>query len=116
MEPIHYIILGSITILYLFRKVSSTKRAKAVKKYLDGEALVIDVRSRDEYLTGHFPKSKNIPIENIASQMKSHHNKEENIIVYCASGARSKMAKIKLLQLGFNNVINGGSFHNMLNA
>ncbi|MBQ2873370.1 MAG: rhodanese-like domain-containing protein [Bacilli bacterium] len=70
---------------------------------INNEAIVIDVRSNDEYDTGHIEGSINIPVDNINSV---NYNKDTTIIVYCATGMRSSNAAETLISLGYTNVYN----------
>ena len=73
----------------------------------DKDALIIDVRSIQEYEEGHINSAINIPFYNIANKInKIEKNKERIIIVYCSSGGRSKKAKAELEKLGYENVYN----------
>ena len=49
---------------------------------------IIDVRSKDEYSKGYYPKAINIPYYQI---IKKYNNKEP-ILIYCRSGRRAKIA------------------------
>ena len=70
---------------------------------IENEAIVIDVRTADEYNTGHIKDSINIPVDNISSV---EYDKDSVIIVYCASGMRSSNAAKTLIDLGYTNVYN----------
>ena len=67
------------------------------------DAVIIDVRSSQEYETGHIVDAINIPVENISSV---NYDKETVIIVYCASGVRSANAAKALIDAGYTNVYN----------
>lgn len=79
---------------------------------IQGGAYLVDVRSKAEFSAGHVKGSVNIPLDTLASNLSKFKGKE-NIIVFCRSGNRSSMAKALLEQNGFNNVVNGGSWHNV---
>ncbi len=77
--------------------------------------LVIDVRTPGEFMGGAFPEAINIPLDDIMSgkgDFGSDLNRE--IIVYCASGARSAYAQQVLNQKGYTNVTNGGGISAMM--
>ena len=77
------------------------KRLKA-----DG-AIIIDVRSPQEYNEGHISGSISIPEYEMKKNAENLlENKEENIIVYCSSGTRSREAQKILQKLGYTNVYN----------
>ena len=72
--------------------------------------LILDVRSAEEYLSGHIQGSQNTPHEEvtgIASDLSSY----DNVYVHCKMGGRAKMASEALINAGLNNIVcvgNGG--------
>ena len=79
---------------------------------LPENTLVVDVRSPAEFAMGHVEGALNIPVEVIAPHnLAALDNKTRTIVVYCASGMRSAYARSALMQLGYSNVINGGTAH-----
>jgi rhodanese-related sulfurtransferase len=86
-----------------------TITAQEVKQRLDaGEKLhIIDVREVYEFEESNIPTAKNIPLSTISSQIVELDNlKNEELIMQCRSGQRSKVAQQLLLQAGFSNVKN----------
>ncbi len=74
-------------------------------------AILIDVRSVQEYSEGHLPQSINIPVYDMEKEaLRKIPNKEDIIIVYCSAGVRSKKALQILKKLGYKNLyhIEGG--------
>lgn len=71
-------------------------------------AVVIDVRSEEEYIQGHLANSINMPLNKLNDNLAELHNMH-NIIVCCASGIRSEKASLFLKQNNIN-CINGGSW------
>jgi len=87
-----------------------TLSATELKELIDNknrEYILIDVRTKSEYSTGHIPTAINIPHTKIQERTKEI-PKEKLIIVYCKVGGRSEIAKKKLIELGYENVINFG--------
>ena len=82
---------------------------QGVKEYrvTDG-AVLLDVRTPDEYRQGHIPGSKNVPLQSIDKVTVMINNKATPIFVHCLSGARSRQAAVILKQLGYTNVKNIG--------
>ncbi len=81
-------------------------------KLVESGALLIDVRTPNEFAGGHVKGAINIPVGSIASGIqKKAKDKSKPIIVYCHSGARSGAAKKALLNAGYTNVVNAGSLH-----
>lgn len=74
-------------------------------------AVLVDVRSKEEYKQGHIANSINIPLDKLTNSL-SKLKKDKPIITVCASGMRSKMAASTLKSNGFAEVYNGGSWFN----
>ena len=82
---------------------------QGVKEYstTDG-AVLLDVRTPDEYRKGHIPGSKNVPLQSISKVTGMIDNKSTPIFVHCLSGSRSRQAGADLKQMGYTNVKNIG--------
>ncbi len=75
-------------------------------------AVILDVRSKPEYQSGHIKGSINLAVDTL-SQNLSKLKKDKPIITCCASGMRSASAKSILLSNGFEEVHNGGSWNSL---
>ena len=71
-------------------------------------AVLLDVRTSEEYRGGHIPGSKNIPLQVIDKVTSVAENKDTVLYVYCQSGARSRQATSMLQGMGYTNVNNIG--------
>ena len=71
-------------------------------------AILLDVRTPQEYGAGHIPESKNIPLQIIEKVTSVAENKDTVLYVYCQSGARSRQATSMLQGMGYTNVNNIG--------
>src|SRR5665647_3475312 len=79
------------------------------KKRLDNEKgiILLDVRTRDEYLEKHIPKCTLIPLNILRNEASRElPNKDAEIFVYCRSGSRSAMAIKILTKLGYTHIYN----------
>jgi NADPH-dependent 2,4-dienoyl-CoA reductase/sulfur reductase-like enzyme/rhodanese-related sulfurtransferase len=77
--------------------------------------IVVDVRTPDEFLEGAYPDAINIPLDELMERLDDlGNNSAREIIVYCASGARSAYAQRLLMQVGYSNVKNGGGIAAMM--
>ena len=72
-------------------------------------ATVLDVRTPQEFSQGHLPGSHNIPLQNIAKQLKKIEAMPQPIITCCASGIRSGRARRILKKAGLE-VYNVGAW------
>ena len=71
-------------------------------------AVLLDVRTPEEYRGGHIPGSINVPLQSIEDVEDVVENKEVPLFVYCHSGARSRQATAQLQHMGYSNVKNIG--------
>jgi phage shock protein E len=97
--------------IYRFLKFRGIK--KKLPKLLDEGGILIDVRSKGEFASGHNPKSINIPLDELNQESKKL-DKNKTIILCCASGTRSGVAVGILKKNGFHNVMNAGTWGNTL--
>jgi phage shock protein E len=85
-----------------------------LKELVKNGAVILDVRSKGEFQSGHVKGAVNIPLDTIESNI-SKLKRERPIITCCASGMRSGSAKNILINKGFKTVHNGGSWINVQN-
>ena len=82
---------------------------------IDRKTILIDVRTKPEFDSGHLENAINIPFDIIDKKISSiTKNKNESIVVYCRSGRRSGIAQKTLRKMGYNNVVNGGGYKDLL--
>lgn len=81
--------------------------AQAWERIEEG-ALLIDVRSQEEFESGHIDGAINIPhtrIEDLVSAIGEDHTRA--VVLYCGSGRRADTARKALEELGYEDVFNG---------
>jgi phage shock protein E len=83
-----------------------------LQEVISNGAVILDVRTKGEYQSGHLKNSINIPIDKLPQNIKKL-NKNKPVITCCASGSRSASAKKILLSNGFEQVYNGGSWSSL---
>ena len=78
----------------------------------DDGHVIVDVRRRDEYDSGHIPGAILIPNESIEDDPPAAlPDIDQVILVYCRSGNRSKQASQKLADMGYSNVYEFGGIN-----
>ena len=97
------------TIKNLFGMGSKTDYAQLVKE----GAIILDVRSRGEFESGHIRGSMNIPVDQLLNNLNKLKDKSKPIITCCASGMRSASAKNLLKSKGYSEVYNGGGWSSL---
>lgn len=74
-------------------------------------ALVVDVRTPNEFSSGHLPSAVNLPLDEIeGSAARRLRDKSQLLLLHCQSGVRSGVAQKKLRAMGYENAFNLGSF------
>lgn len=77
-------------------------------------AVILDVRTKNEYASGHIKGSVNIPVDTLKNSLGKL-KKDKPVITCCASGMRSASAKSILESNGFTEVYNGGGWNSLQN-
>ena len=74
-------------------------KSNDVKEFIDNGAVIIDVRTYEEFASGHIKGSKNIPLQIISSKINEIKKWNKPVIVCCRSGMRSAQANSILNQM-----------------
>ena len=92
----------------------SVNYMEAKEKIINDGAILLDVRTKEEYDEKHIDGASLLPLDIIdidsISQIVSE--KDTPIIVYCRSGNRSQQAREKLIALGYSKVYDLGAMSN----
>jgi phage shock protein E len=96
---------------YAYVKRSGQISSKEAAEYLRSGAMVIDVRSSNEFESGHIIQAYNMPLDKIEVMAHSTvRDKNKVLLLHCSTGMRSRLAQKKLVDLGYKNVFNLGSY------
>lgn len=105
------LLLTAITLFACSGVNSGTIPPEDTRQKLAHGALIIDVRTMQEYQAGHIPGAINIPYDKINAAIEQMNlDKDREIITYCQSGRRANIAKSVLENAGFEHVFNGGRY------
>ncbi|WP_369048182.1 rhodanese-like domain-containing protein [Tenacibaculum sp. UWU-22] len=96
----------------LFDMFSNKNKENEIKTYLDKGALILDVRTLEEWNEGHSKGAKNIVLTTIPLNLDEIKSWGKPIITVCRSGGRSGQAAQFLANNGVD-VINGGPWQNV---
>jgi len=92
------------------RRISGVKEVEtleATQLINHRDAVILDVREDKEFVTGHLPNAKHIPLGQLVARLKDVEKfKKKPIVVNCRSGARSATACGILRKNGFEEVYN----------
>jgi phage shock protein E len=92
---------------------ASGKVVDIVRAKIKAGALVVDVRTPQEFETGAYPGAINIPLAEVEKRLADFGDRKNAVVVYCRSGNRSGQAKKILEKNGFSDVTNGGGLKDM---
>lgn len=96
----------------LQRRGARVSQIQATQMMNQGKTLVLDVRSAEEFATGHLPKAKNIPLPELAQRIAELEKSRNHVVItVCKSGVRSASAASVLSKAGFAQVfsLEGGT-------
>jgi thioredoxin len=80
---------------------------EAVKMIAEKKPYLLDVRTPNEYYSGHIPGARLIPVQQLEARISELADyKDKNILVYCRSGNRSTVASQILIKNGFKKLYN----------
>ena len=108
------VISGGMFLVFTFYRPGSKNALTTTQATLlinREDAVVIDVRKSEEYVAGHLPESRNIPLSELEDRVSELDKlKDTPLIIVCQTGARSEGACTKLEKLGFSktNNLQGG--------
>ncbi|MBX3274253.1 MAG: rhodanese-like domain-containing protein [Sandaracinaceae bacterium] len=81
------------------------------RRLLAEGALLLDVRTPAEFAAGHLDGARNIPLGELASRAGELGDAGRDVVVYCASGMRSRSAQGLLRRRGFTKVHDLGGMY-----
>jgi rhodanese-related sulfurtransferase len=93
----------------IFSQKESTDK---IKEYLKNGAVVLDVRTQEEWDEGHTNGAKHVVLNTIPERLEEIKAMNKPVIAVCKSGGRSQSATDFLSENGVD-VINGGPWQNV---
>ncbi len=94
---------------YLLLQRRGTVSSSEARRLVEAGARLVDVRTPQEFATGHIPGAVNIPLQDLEPRMAELEGKERPIVLYCRSGNRSGSAARMLESAGYAEVHDLGS-------
>jgi len=97
---------------------AAAKDPATAKKLIAGGAVVVDVRTPEEFGDGHVASATNIPVQELATRIAEVDklvgaDKAKPVVVYCSAGKRAARAKAQLEAAGYTHVVNGGGYDDL---
>jgi len=107
-----YLILLLAIAYFAWRFLSAWQVRRRLPELKQEGAQLVDVRTAAEFAGGNVPGSVNIPLDEIGTRA-SELDPQKWVVVFCASGTRSALARRKLKGMGFAKVLNAGSWRSL---
>ena len=94
-----------------YQQISQDKAKQMMEEQED--AIVLDVREKEEYETGHIPGAVLLPLGTIEEDRAASviPKTDSVVLVYCRSGRRSKQASQALAELGYTQIYEFGGIN-----
>ena len=91
---------------------------QAARALIAQGAVVVDVRTPDEFADAHLPQASNVPVDEVPAKLPDIDklvggDRARPIVLYCGSGHRAAKAKAQLDAAGFTHVVNGGGYRDL---
>ncbi len=101
---------GALVGGFVWFKTAGRITGAQAKELVSAGAVLLDVRTAAEFGAGHVPGAKNIPVSELGGRLAEvGASKAKPVVVYCASGTRSAVARTVLRRAGYEVVFNLGS-------
>jgi phage shock protein E len=111
MKLLVFLLVAAILAAIFTLKAAPGLSAEAARERLKKGALLIDVRTVQEFATNHLAKAVNIPLDELKEKLPQRvPDKSTVLLLHCRSGRRSGIAEGELRNLGYTNSFNIGSF------
>lgn len=106
------ILSGATLLLTVFAANAANDRASVAWQWIEQGAIILDVRTPEEFASGHIENAYNLPLQSLQYQL-TNLDKSAAYVVYCRSGNRSEQALKLMNNTGFGRVHNGGGLNEM---
>ena len=84
--------------------ITSDQLVQRIEKQ-DKDVVILDVRTPEEFASGHVPGARNIPHDQLPNRIAELAGaKDKEVIVYCRSGKRAAVAQDTLAKHGFKRI------------
>jgi len=94
-----------------------TVAAGEAQQLIDDGAVVIDVRTPEEFASGHLADASNIDVQSDSFHTEVDElDRDATYVLYCRTGARAGAAGEMMLEMGFTDVANAGGYEDLASA
>jgi phage shock protein E len=111
MKRLMLLALAAVPVVVVTLGAGPAVSEETAREQLKKGALLVDVRTVQEFQTRHLTNAVNIPLGEIKETLPSRvPNKDQSLLLYCRTGRRSGIAEQELRGIGYTNVFNLGSY------
>ncbi|MFT5788463.1 MAG: phage shock protein E [Shewanella sp.] len=112
---IKFMTFSALLLMFSNLALAADQNVQQAWQKIDAGALVVDVRTAEEFAQGHLPNAINIPFEQITTVFADKKiAKDQAVVLYCRSGRRSGIANDALISAGYSNTYNGGGYQMLI--
>ncbi len=104
--------LLAVALWFAYRFFAARRVAARLPELRRAGAVLVDVRSPAEFASGNVPGTLNIPVSELGRRMNEI-PRGVPVVVACASGSRSGVARLMLKKAGYAEVYNAGNWSNL---
>lgn len=115
MNKVISLLLTTICVGLMSPMSYASERAEKGWQLVERGAMIVDVRTPQEFSNGHLNNAVNFPLSELDQHFKDI-DKDRLIVLYCRSGNRSGQAYKYLQSQGFTNLYNAGGFEELQHA
>jgi phage shock protein E len=105
-------LLAAVLLFKFFTGRCAPEQVNTMQEAVASGGVLLDVRSPGEFSGHHLEGAINIPVAELGDRLAELGDKDRGVVVYCASGMRSKAAANLLTSSGFQNVHDLGTWRN----
>ncbi len=110
MKPL----LAGVLAIFMTTAAWASERATQAWTMIEQGAIIIDVRTPQEYAEGNLPGSVNLPLDQFEQEFQALvADKSQPVVLYCRSGRRSGVALDMMQDAGYDKAHNGGGLSEM---
>ena len=98
----------------ILSKLSNCQPGDKCWQLIEQGAMIIDVRSPQEFAGGHLPNAINVPLDTLSSWVERINNSQQIFLLYCGAGIRAQKGCDILNASGLPSVVNAGALKDLL--
>lgn len=98
----------------ILSKLSHCEPGDKCWQLIEQGALVIDVRSPQEFASGHLPQAINVPLDSLLNWYQGITDPQQIYLLYCGAGIRAQKGCDILANCGLERIVNAGALNDLM--